>query len=185
MDDNAKHHESRFLFYHSEHRHKKPSKITVCYFMGAAYFTSLGSCGSILGSGTNLALQFFYETRFHGQKIDFLKWMYFNIPLMLINAIFTWIYLQWYFMGMFRPHSKEAKEYNLGCEGEKIVRQVIIDRYNELGPISQQEIQVAAIIIISILLCFLREPGERKIKKKKKTLKEKPCYSNPSILNFF
>lgn len=68
----------------------------MCYFMGAAYVTSIGSCGSILGSGINFALKYFYEKRFKGQKIDFFQWMYFNIPLMIINTLATWAYLQWY-----------------------------------------------------------------------------------------
>lgn len=145
----------------STHRpNKKPTRITMCYFMGAAYVTSIGACGSILGSDTNLAFKYIYETKFGNQKsIDFFDWMYFNVPLMLINTIGTWIYLQWYFMGMFRPNSIEANQYKLGKEGEKIVRQVIINRYNELGPISQQEIQVAILFIVSIALYFLRAPG--------------------------
>lgn len=58
-------------------------------------------------------------------------------------------------MGMFRPKSDEAREYDLGKEGEKIVRQVIIKRYKELGPISQQEIQVAGLFGISVTLYIL------------------------------
>lgn len=58
-------------------------------------------------------------------------------------------------MGMFRPESDEAKEYDLGKEGEKIVRKVIIKRYKELGPISQQEIQVALLFGISVTLYIL------------------------------
>ena len=123
--------------------------------MGAAYVTSIGNCGSIIGSATNYALKHFYENKFNGQTIDYFHWMYFNVPLMLINYIATWIYLQWYFMGLFRVTSDEAIEYNLGTEGEKIVKKVIIKRYNELGPISQCEIQVAILFVMGMALYIL------------------------------
>lgn len=140
---------------------RRPTKITVCYFMGAAYASSIGGCGSIVGSGTNLAFKGLYDDKFKPHhEIDFPSWMIFNIPPMLIITFGTWVYLQWFFMGMFRPNSKEAKEFQLGKDGEEVARQVIIKRYNELGPISQQEIQVAILFCVSVALFFLREPGK-------------------------
>lgn len=138
---------------------RKPSKITVCYFMGAAYASSIGGCGSVVGSGTNLAFKGIYDSLFPEDEIDFPSWIIFNIPPMLIITFVTWAYLQWYFMGMFRPNSKEAKEFQLGKDGEEVARQVIVKRYNELGPISQHEISVAILFLLSVALFFLRAPG--------------------------
>lgn len=138
---------------------RKPSKITVCYFMGAAYASSIGGCGSVVGSGTNLAFKGIYDSLFPDDMIDFPKWIMFNIPPMLINTVVTWAYLQWCFMGMFRPNSKEAKEFQMGEEGEKVATQVIVKRYKELGPISQHEISVALLFILSVALFFFRAPG--------------------------
>lgn len=138
---------------------KTPSNITVCYFMGTAYVTSIGCNGSILGSATNSSFKVIFESRFPSQHLEFMSWMYLNIPLVLINTFATWFYLQWYFMGMFRPQSEEAKLYTLGKEGEKVVRNVITKRYSELGPISHREIQVGLLFITSILLNFFRDPG--------------------------
>lgn len=138
---------------------KKPTQITICYFMGAAYAASIGGCGSVVGSGTNLAFKGIYDSRFPDDEIDFPSWIIFNVPVMLINTIVTWAYLQWYFMGMWRPNSKEAKQFQLGKDGEEVARQVIVKRYNELGPISQQEIQVAILFLLSVALFFLRAPG--------------------------
>lgn len=104
---------------------RKPTNITVCYFMGAAYASSIGGCGSVVGSGTNLAFKGIYDSLYSPcDEIDFPNWMIFNIPPMLINTFFTWMYLQWCFMGMFRPNSKEAKEFQMGPDGEEVARQV-------------------------------------------------------------
>lgn len=143
---------------------RKPTNITICYFMGAAYASSIGGCGSVVGSGTNLAFKGIYDSLyFPHSEIDFPKWIIFNLPPMLINTFFTWLYLQWYFMGMFRPNSKAAKEFQMGPGGEQVARQVILKRYRELGPISQQEIQVAILFLVSVALFFLRHPGNERL----------------------
>ncbi|EZA59528.1 hypothetical protein DMN91_011334 [Ooceraea biroi] len=139
---------------------KRPTNSTLVYYLVAAYASSLGGIGTIVGSGTNLTLKGFFEKRFPDSPgINFASWMLYSVPPMLLMGFLTWLWLQIMYMGLFRPKSKDARAIDIGQQGERVAAAVIEKRYKELGPISWHESSVGVLFILVVILWFFRSPG--------------------------
>lgn len=139
---------------------KRPTHSTMVYYLVAAYASSLGGIGTIVGSGTNLTLKGFLEKRFPDSPgINFASWMLYAVPPMLLMGLLTWLWLQVMYMGLFRPESKDARAIDIGQQGERVAAAVIEKRYKELGPISWHESSVGVLFIFVVILWFFRSPG--------------------------
>lgn len=101
-----------------------------------------------------------YEDAFpDAPGIDFSKWMFCTVPVMLISTFLTWMFLQWFYMGMFRPNSEDAKSFHIGPDAEEMIRKVIETKYKELGPVNAHEKFVGLLFLLSVTLFFFRDPG--------------------------
>ncbi|EFA05193.2 protein I'm not dead yet [Tribolium castaneum] len=139
---------------------KRPTRVTMCFYIGTAYAATIGGLGCIVGSGTNLVLKGIYETEFpKSNGVEFNKWLAANVPLMLAIMYPTWIWMQFWFMGLWRPNSEDAKAIDVGKEGEKITRQVLTDKLAEMGLFTIHEVLVGILFVMAALLWFLRRPG--------------------------
>lgn len=154
--------------------------------MAAAYCSTFGGTGTLVGTGTNLTFKGIFEHTFpEADGINFTEWMIANIPQMLINSFLTWLYLRIAFMGYLRPNSEDAQIATIGAEGEEItnrvglqylsiflfsflictiiiiviVSQVMENRYQELGPMTFHESGVAILFGLCIVLWLFRKPG--------------------------
>lgn len=142
------------------HDRKKPSKTTLCYFLGSAFAASIGGSGTIIGSGSSMVLKGTYEKRFPtAPEMDFNSWMFFNIFHVILCTLLTWVYLQWLYMGMFQPDSVEAQQNKKAIEFEHITQDVIKAKIKEMGPMNTHQISVAILFCLAIVAYLTRDPG--------------------------
>ena len=121
--------------------------------LAVAYAANIGGTGVITGSPPNLVVPDVLISNF-GQKtgLTFASWMAFAIPVMLVNTVLAWLWLQllqsWY------PGGKNKK----GKEQEEGAMKVIKEKYASLGSMNLHEAQVLVLFIILICLWFFKTP---------------------------
>lgn len=150
-------HGQRKLLVHDRYT---PSKTTLCYFLGCAFSSGIGGCGTIIGSGASIILKGVYEKSFPtAPDLKFNSWLFLNFPLVVGGTVLTWVYLQWLYMGMFRPDSVEAQANRKVIEIEHVAKEVIQKKLREQGKMNAHQLSVAILFVVAIIAYLTREPG--------------------------
>lgn len=138
-----------------------PSNITICYYLSIAYASTLGGCGTLVGTATNSAFKGIFDSEFpeYSSSVNFFWFMAYSTPPMLLMQFLVWMSLQITFMGMFRPNSEAAKAVNLASSGSTNTMKVIKETYRSLGPITFHEKASGFLFIFAVLLYIFRKPG--------------------------
>lgn len=120
----------------------------MCYFLGITYAATFGGSGSLLGTPSNLVFKGIFETYFpSGPEIDSLRFFLYCAPIMLLNTLLTWLWLQFLYMGLFRPKSEQAAALFVSDNGATAVKENIILNYKAMGGLTAAEIQVAILLV--------------------------------------
>lgn len=137
----------------------RPTRITMCYLLGITYAATLGGCGSLLGTPTNLAFKGIFETHFSEvMEIDYLRFFLYCFPIMLLNTLLTWLWLQVLFMGLLRPKSSDAVALQVTEADATAVKENIILNYKEMGKLTTAQTQVSVLLVLFQLVLILRSP---------------------------
>ncbi|XP_037730222.1 protein I'm not dead yet 2 isoform X4 [Drosophila subpulchrella] len=61
-----------------------PSKVSIAFYVGVAYASTIGGLGTLIGTGTNLVFKGIYDQRFptSTEEITFANFMFYTIPLL-------------------------------------------------------------------------------------------------------
>ncbi|XP_013184138.2 protein I'm not dead yet [Amyelois transitella] len=145
----------------SEEEAPMPSDITICYYLSIAFASTLGGCGTLVGTATNSAFKGIFDSEFpeYAQTVNFFWFMMYSMPPMLLMQLLVWVALQVTFMGMFRPNSEAARKVNLATSGSRNTLKVIKEQYRNLGPVTFHEKSSGLLFILAVFLYIFRKPG--------------------------
>ncbi|XP_063368936.1 protein I'm not dead yet [Cydia amplana] len=137
-----------------------PSDITICYYLSIAYASTLGGCGTLVGTATNSAFKGIFDSEFPEihHAVNFFYFMAYSTPPMILMQLLVWVSLQVTFMGMFRPNSEAAKKVQL-ASGSKTTMKVINEKYKSLGPATFHEKVSGGLFILAVFMYIFRKPG--------------------------
>ncbi|KAI5642563.1 sodium:sulfate symporter transmembrane region domain-containing protein [Phthorimaea operculella] len=138
-----------------------PSDITICYYLSIAYASTLGGCGTLVGTATNSAFKGIFDSEFPDDTaaVDFFRFMVYSTPPMLVMQLLVWLSLQVTFMGMFRPNSEAAKKVSRAGAGSSSTMKVIQENYRSLGPATFHEKTAGCLFLLAVFMYIFRKPG--------------------------
>ncbi|XP_053617482.1 protein I'm not dead yet-like isoform X2 [Plodia interpunctella] len=138
--------------YH-EVKQLRPTDFTIFYFLGIAYSSSIGGMASIIGSHVNQIMKSYFELIFpYGPKIEFPHFMLLNLPGVLLQETLLYLWMNSYFLGMFRANSTIALEIGMSEEEVSYIKTLLAIQYQQLGKIKFHELIVGAVVILTSIL---------------------------------
>ncbi|XP_013167592.1 PREDICTED: protein I'm not dead yet-like isoform X3 [Papilio xuthus] len=131
----------------------KPTLFTSFYFLGIAYSSSIGGMATLFGSRTNQIFKTIFETTFPtAPKIEFPHFMLLNLPAALLLEILVYLWLNFYFLGMFRSYRDASLQMSMTDEETQYMNTLLSTRYQQLGKVTFHEAVVSAVIVLAAAL---------------------------------
>lgn len=127
-------------------------RMRIGLFLSVSYAANMGGTGALNGTAPNLVLKGVLEQVFGPDTgLNFATWTFFNFPAMLLCVTVGWIWLQIMFL---RPCCKSFYDQ----EQSNNIRNVIHQKYQQLGKITFKEIVVLVLFFFLVFLWLFRDP---------------------------
>lgn len=147
---------------------RRPTPQAIAFYLGVAYSATIGGVSSLIGSGTNLSFKYqweliYYELNNEERPHDYVviqigHFMGYCFPISFLLLCCTYIYLQVYLMGLWRPGSEIARQIMDSNKMAKKKQKVFNLKYKNLRKITCHEITISVLILILLVLYLTRAP---------------------------
>lgn len=135
----------------------RPSKTALCFYMGVSMAAIFGGCSTPIGTGANAVMVQMYTDLF-GRSVTFAAFSIYAFPVMLVMVVFSTLYLQWRFLGLFRKNDY-GECVVMTKETLQQTRENVDREYKLMGPLVFHEKLVLGLFCLMIVLLVTRKPG--------------------------
>ncbi|XP_036327604.1 protein I'm not dead yet-like [Rhagoletis pomonella] len=143
-----------------EEEDREASPIAIGYYLGVCYAASIGGCGTLIGSGTHLAGKGMYQILYPNatDHITFPRFMVYNLPWVLVALILLYPILLITNLGLFSPKGETGVAlFNFGINSKDVAASVR-QKFENIGTINLQEIQILILYLLMIFLLIFQSP---------------------------
>ena len=129
--------------------HRTMMMLAICFS------ANIGGTATLIGTPPNL-IMYEYINKYSGHPVTFGSWMVLCLPLMLLNLLVCWVWLQLLYLPL--PCLSRSQP-QLERNREENVRKLLESRYTELGLMTRHEKTVLALFLSLVILWMSRSPG--------------------------
>lgn len=141
---------------------KRPSKLSIAMYLSICYSSSIGGCGTLIGTPTNLAFYGLYEARFGKlnptETLDFVTFMGYGIPPVILILLLTYFCIEIFYMGLLSKKNKVNQEIKEVCKDKAAAKAVVNASYKALGPMNCHETSALVLFIVLVILFLSKSP---------------------------
>jgi hypothetical protein len=118
---------------------KKALNLIKGFSLSITYAATICGTGSLIGTSSNIVFKGYFETNYPGDKLNFLTFMIYSLPISIVLLLCAWAILSvmWLPKGKFFSFnfSKKKKQNEISENSNlKSVEDLIREEYEKLGP---------------------------------------------------
>ncbi|XP_053954701.1 protein I'm not dead yet-like [Anastrepha ludens] len=138
-----------------EEEDREPSSLATGCYLAVCYAATIGGCGTLIGSPTNIGFRSVYEILYKNNtgQVIFQRFTAYNCPWVLVALFLLYLTLLITHFGLCRPKNETSTALSNFAKSSNEVAASVKQKFADLGSLSIHEIQI--IILLLILLSIL------------------------------